>query len=309
MVRVVAAGHVNWDVTLRVESLPAPDGEARITSQRRSGGGSAANVASALAGYGVEVGLIGSVGDDEPGFLASRELETDGVDVTALSTVRNAETTVKYLIVDGSGQVMVLGNDGANEAIDPEDVDPEFVRAADHLHLTSQRPDVAEHLVDIAREAGISVSFDPGRRLADRDFGAVRDAADVLFLNDREASVALGGRSPDSLVAGTDRIVVVKHGAEGATVHTSAGTIDHPGYGVDQVDTTGAGDAFAAGFLAVMTGAWDEHPTESILAGDRERALAVANACGALAACEEGAMTAPTREKATAFMAERRRSA
>lgn len=305
MVRVVVAGHVNWDVTLRLQSLPAPDGEARIQSQRRSGGGSAANVATALVGYGADVDLLGSVGDDEPGFLARRELETDGVDVTGLRTVREAETTVKYLLVDETGQVMVLGNEGANEALRPEDVDPSLVAGADHVHLTSQRPATARRLVAIAREAGCTVSFDPGRRLADREYGDLLDGVDVLFLNDREADVAMAGRDPGEVVAGTDRSVVVKHGADGATVYRDGFVHDHDGYGVTPVDRTGAGDAFAAGYLAVCTGAWDDGPASDVRDCDVARALSVANACGALAACEEGAKTAPDREAVRELRGER----
>ncbi|MFW6316949.1 MAG: carbohydrate kinase family protein [Halorubrum sp.] len=306
MVRVVTAGHVNWDVTLRVAALPAPDGEARISSQRRSGGGSAANVAAAIAGYGADAGVIGSVGDDEPGFLARRELDRDGIDVSELRTVRAAETTVKYLIVDAEGEVMVLGNEGANEAFSVADIDPTVVRDADHLHLTSQRPETAERLAGIARDAGVTVSFDPGRRLSDRDYGDLPDRVDLLFLNQREADVALAGIDPKAAVAGTDRIVVVKHGANGATAYSDEAVVEYPGFDVDPVDTTGAGDAFAAGFLAVVLGSWDGVERETIQAGDFDRALEIANACGAMAACEEGARTAPTRAEAEEFLVERR---
>jgi ribokinase len=292
MVRVVAAGHVNWDVTLRVDALPEPDGEAQLVSQRRSGGGSAANVACALAGFGVDAGLVGSVGDDENGLLARRELDAADVDLQGLRVVADAETSVKYLVVDADGEVMVLGNDGANEAVGPGDVDADYVEDADHLHLTSQRPETAAHLAELASEAGSTVSFDPGRRLDERDYADTIALADVLFVNDREALEVLesGAAYPESELS--DRVVVVKHGADGATVHTPDASLDHPGFDVETVDTTGAGDAFAAGYLAVRL----DHPD------DHERALEFANACGALAARTEGARTAPTREEAVAFL-------
>ncbi|MFW5903219.1 MAG: carbohydrate kinase family protein [Halolamina sp.] len=305
MVRVVAAGHVNWDVTLRVEALPEPDGEARISSQQRSGGGSAANVAAAIAGYGADAAIVGSVGDDEPGFLARRELERDAVDVSQLRTVRNAETTVKYLIVDAEGEVMVLGNEGANEAFTMDDVDSAVVREADHLHLTSQRPETAIRLAELARDGDATVSFDPGRRIAEQDYGTLPEAADVLFANRREAAVALAGTAPEDFVADTDRILVVKRGGEGAHVYADGVAVEHAGFDITPVDTTGAGDAFAAGFLAVVLGAWDEELRGSIHDADFGRALAVANACGAIVACEEGARRAPTQAAAEAFLAER----
>jgi ribokinase len=292
MVRVVAAGHVNWDVTLRVEALPEPDGEAQLVSQRRSGGGSAANVACALAGFDAHVGLVGSVGDDENGLLARRELDGSGVDLRGLQVVEDAETSVKYLLVANDGEVMVLGNDGANEAVTPESVNADYVTGVDHLHLTSQRPDTAEYLAELASDAGATVSFDPGRRLQERDFSGALTLADVVFVNDREAASVVDGDASYAESGHSDRVVVVKHGENGATVHTPEGSYDHPGFGVDPVDTTGAGDAFAAGFIAVLL----DHD------GDYERALEFANACGALAAREEGARTAPSYPEVEAFL-------
>jgi len=291
MVRVVAAGHVNWDVTLRVDDLPEPDGEAEVVSQRRSGGGSAANVAVALAGFDVDTGIVGSVGDDEPGLLAGRELEDAGVDQQGLRVVDGLETSVKYLVVDGDGEVMVLGNDGANEAVGPDDVDSDYVAGCEHLHLTSQRPETAARLAELAQSGGATVSFDPGRRLEDRGFSATLERTDVLFVNDNEAPALLDDDAayPESEFG--DRVVVVKHGAEGATVHTPTGSFTHPGFDVEPIDTTGAGDAFAAGFVAVL-----------LEDGDHERALEFGNACGALAAQHEGARTAPTRPEVRSFL-------
>jgi len=293
MVTVLSAGHVNWDVTLRVDRLPAPDGEASIRSQRQSGGGSAANVAAALAGLEVDAGLIGSVGDDDNGLLARRELEGAGVDLEGLRVVEGAETAVKYLLVDDGGEVAVLGNDGVNEAVGPEDVDPERVRSVEHLHLTSQRSDTAATLAEFAREAGVTVSFDPGRRLASRDYSDALAASDVVFANDREVATLLEDEYTGSDV--TDRVLVVKHGGDGARVQTPDGSYVHPGFDVDPVDTAGAGDAFAAGFIAT-----------TIAGGDVERALEYANACGALTASRTGARSAPTAETVAEFLQTRR---
>ncbi|WP_458188038.1 carbohydrate kinase family protein [Haladaptatus sp. NG-WS-4] len=291
MVRVVTAGHVNWDVTLRVDSLPDPDGEARITSQRRSGGGSAANVSVALARMDVQTGLVGSVGADEQGLLVQRELDTEGVDCSHVIEVESVETTTKYLIVDERGEVMVLGNEGANEAVTPDDVDGEYVTRADHLHLTSQRPDTAAKLAEVATEAGTTVSFDPGRRLAERNFSQALAYSDIVFLNDREAATLLDEdlEHPCSELHG--RVVVIKHGRNGARVDTKTGAYTHPGFGVESVDSTGAGDAFAAGFIATI-----------LETTDYERALEFANACGALASMAVGARSAPTREQVEAFL-------
>lgn len=288
---VLAAGHVNWDVTLQVDALPEPDGEAAICSQHRSGGGSAANVACALAGLDIGAGLIGSVGDDDIADLVCRELADAGVDCRNLVTIAGGETATKYLVVAEDGQVMVLGNDGVNEAFGPEDVAADYVQSADHLHLTSQAPETAAYLAEIASEAGVPVSFDPGRRLAERDYGRALANADLVFLNDREAGQLLDDdlEHPSAELHG--RVVVTKHGSRGGAVHTPSGSFEHPGFRVEPVDTTGAGDAFAAGFLATH-----------LDCGDYERALEFANACGALASMSEGARTAPTRAEVEEFL-------
>ncbi|ELY50512.1 carbohydrate kinase family protein [Natronococcus jeotgali] len=297
MVTVLTAGHVNWDVTLRIDRFPVADGEASIRSQRQSGGGSAANVAATLAGLEVGVGLIGSVGDDDNGLLARRELEETGVSIDGVRIIEDAETAVKYLLVEDGGEVAVLGNDGVNEAVEPADLEPERIRAASHVHLTSQRPDTAAEIATIASEAGVTVSFDPGRRLGDRDYGDALALADVLFLNDREAEAMLEAEYSTSPV--DDRLVVVKHGADGALLHAPDGDHVHPGFEVETVDTAGAGDAFAAGFIATLL----EGERDGDL--DLDRALEYANACGALTAGREGARNVPSAAEVTAFLRER----
>ncbi|SEW21586.1 carbohydrate kinase family protein [Natrinema salifodinae] len=280
-VTVLTAGHVNWDVTLRVDRLPEPDGEASIRSQRQSGGGSAANVAAALAGLDVDAGLIGSVGDDDNGLLARRELEDAGVSIGGVRVIDGADTAVKYLLVDESGEVAILGNDGVNEAVTPADLEPARIRAADHVHLTGQRPNTAAAIARLASEADVPVSFDPGRRLADRDYGEALSLADIIFLTDREATALFEAESIDP--AADEQIVVVTCGADGAEAYTPDGEFVHEGFDVEPVDTAGAGDAFAAGFLAT----WIEDAAI-------DRALAYGNACGALTAGRDGARSAPT---------------
>ncbi|MFC7098675.1 carbohydrate kinase family protein [Halobaculum marinum] len=295
--RVLCAGHVNWDVTLIVDRLPAPDGEVKIQRRHQAGGGSAANVAAVLAGLDADASLFGSVGADESGTLARRELSTAGVHTYLVEA--DGETAVKYLIVDADGEVMVLSGEGANEAYTAEDLPPGTLTAdTDLLHLTNQPPAVAAALAERAREVGATVSFAPGRQFVDRDFSETLPLADLVFCNRREAAALLDEDDDGATAYGAlreDATLVVTHGSAGSEVHDRATgqTTTHDSFAADVVDTTGAGDAFAAGLLAArLDGA------------DLDRSLAVANACGALAAGEVGARVDLSWGRIEAFLDE-----
>lgn len=285
MARVICAGHVNWDVTFCVDRLPRADGEATIVDQFQSSGGSAANVAATLATLGVESTLLGSVGTDEHGQLARWALADAGVDCRPLVAVDGA-TTVKYLLVDDDGSVVVLGNAGVNESFQADDLPTSSLAAAEVLHLTSQDPATAKSLVDRARDHDVVVTFDPGRRVGDRAFDDVLAHADLVFLNEREAAAVYDGdlRPSDD----RDHVVVVKHGSGGAELFAPGGDhVRHDGFEIKPSDSTGAGDAFAAGFLAAWLDA-DPGTIDRCAADVYEHSLAVGNACGALAASERG---------------------
>lgn len=309
MTRVLVAGHVNRDVTLVVDRLPATDEEVPVRERYRCGGGSAANVAVGLAGLAVPVELLGSVGDDEAGERVRSSLADRGIGLERLRTVPG-ETSTKYLLVAGD-EVAVLGVDGVNEAVGPGDVGPQDLADVDHVHLTGQRVATAERLAALAADAGCTVSLDPGRRAGDRAFASAVEQADLLFGTDREIAALSAdapvdadstiGETTDELQNGetdgelqngmaTDELrigktddelqIVETSGAGGATWHGATETLTHPGFAVDVADTSGAGDAFVAGFLS----AW--------LDGDGpERALEIGNACGAIASREIGART------------------
>lgn len=280
---VLTAGHVNCDVTVRVDRLPEPDDESSIRSFERSCGGGAANVAVALARLSVPAEVVGSVGADEAGARAAATLEREGVSIAGLREIPDGHTAVKYVLVDDRGEIALLGTDGVNEAIEPGDVDPERIRRAEHVHLTSQLPATAAYIARVASEAGVPVSFDPGRRAGDREYEAVFPYVDTVFATDREArSLPVVDRNYD---------LVVTDGADGAELRTSEGRHHHSGFVVDPVDTAGAGDAFAAGFLAA-----------TLEGASEERALSYGNACGAIATTREGAQTGPDRDRLARFL-------
>lgn len=261
----ICAGHINWDIRLRLDRLPGTERESRIKRRHESGGGSAANVSVGLAELGNESHFLGAVGRDDQGEKAIARLETAGVETHV--RVTNHETTSKYILVDDDGDVALLGTDGANECFGAEDLPSTVLESASALHLTAQPPETARKLAERVPDDAI-VSFDPGRRADHRDYETVLPQVDLLFVTEFEAEA----------IAVDVTATVIKRGADGAVFEGPEGTVESVGIDLDTpVDTTGAGDAFAAGFLSV----WVE-------TRDTTRALAVGNACGALAARREG---------------------
>ena len=226
--------------------------KARLVS--KAGGGSAANTIFCLAKMGFQCGFTGKVGRDEDADFLLNEMSA----VSSLDIARNSRTG-KALIVLGPHRdriIMLLPN--ANRSLTRAELNPNFVKAFAVLHLTSllgEGLDLQEHLV--TQVAGkVKISFDPGEVYAQKGLEALAGLltrCDILFITEGELSLltglSLGKGIPLIRSLGTKVIVVKKKGA-GAIVCQGAHTWTIPSERIQAKDTTGAGDVFAAGFLA-----------------------------------------------------------
>jgi sugar/nucleoside kinase (ribokinase family) len=225
---LVVLGDLMVDVVARIADplAHASDTPARISVQ---GGGSAANTAAWAASIGTDVALVCRVGDDDRGRAAVAELR--GVDVHA-TVDSECPTGTCIVLVEPGGERTMLPDPGANDGPLGE------IPLGDHLHvvgyaLLREGPRAsALAAIERARAAGMTVSVDPSSWALLRP-GAI-PPVDLLLPNEREAEYLEGGETVVKLGAG---------GARWGEVHVAA----EP---VDVVDTTGAGDAFAAGFLS-----------------------------------------------------------
>ncbi|MGW3604038.1 carbohydrate kinase family protein [Micromonospora sp. NPDC005161] len=261
--RVVVVGDLITDVVAVLSGPPAAgsDTAADITL---GGGGQAANTAAWIAAQGVDVTLVGAVGNDDAGRDRVAELDRAGVDC-AVDRVEGVPTgTVIVLATDG--ERTMISQRGANLRLSAEHVERALAAVPDagHLHLSAYTLLDAEsrgaglRALAAARERGLTTSVDaasaaPLRRVGAAAFlGWVRDV-DLLLVNADEATVLAGGLDPAAqgrALSATARRVVVKRGAAGAVwVDRSAPVCVAPARRVAVVDVTGAGDAFAAGLL------------------------------------------------------------
>jgi sugar/nucleoside kinase (ribokinase family) len=273
-VTVVVVGDVATDVVAVLSGEPAP-GSDRPASIRSRGGGAGANVAVHLAQLGTPVLLAGCIGDDAAGAGLVAELTAAGVGL-ALRTVPGAATGTIVSLVEPDGQRSMLADRGANLALRPDDVPSPAVDG--HLHLSGYTLlDPGPRAAGLAAlaaavAAGCTVSVDPASTGPLRAYGVDRWLADtagatLLLPNADEARLLTGCGDPADAaraLATRHAVVAVSLGADGALWAADGIVVHRPAHPAAVVDTTGAGDAFAAGLLA----AWLADP-----AGDPARAL------------------------------------
>jgi ribokinase len=232
-------------------------------------GGSAANVAAWLAHTGAQVTLIGRVGTD-----AAAEVALGGLDGVELRVTRDRErpTGTCVVLVAPGGERTMLPDPGANDALSIADVPEDVFAGGGVLHVSGYAllrhgPRAAAlTAMDRARDAGMKISVDPA--------SAAPLANDPVFL-DRITPIDLLLPNEDEVeVLGRQLNVpeiVITRGARGSTWTDGFESVDERAMPADVVDTTGAGDAFAAGFLSV----WPGSVPDALAAGARLAAEAV----------------------------------
>ncbi len=291
MMRVLSIGNLNMDIYVKVRELPRPDEAVEATEHYIDGGGSAANFAVAIRRLGAEASFLGAVGEDEVGERLLAGLEEAGVHVGWVKAVPGAPTGVVVVVLGIDGSKRMIAYRGANLDLAPDDVSPEAVESVDHVHLATGRLEIVERGVSLARAMGRSTSLDGGSALARRGLDEIREAVDgvdVMFLNLVEAHALTGLHEPLEAARKVMRglnvgEVVVTMGDGGALALERRGHMHVPAFKVEPVDTTGAGDVFAAAYVY----GWLKNL-------EQRTRLLMANAAAAIKVTRRGARSSPT---------------
>ncbi|HEU6441035.1 MAG TPA: adenosine kinase [Microvirga sp.] len=245
----------------RAEELYRDMGPAIIVS-----GGSGANTAAGVAAFGVKAGFIGKVKNDETGKLFAHDLRAIDVHYDVKPAEDGPATARSFILVTPDGERTMNTYLGACQNLTPDDVNPDTVRASSIVYLEGYLwdPPAAKEAfrkaVRIAHEAGNKVALTLSDafcvdRYRDEFLGLMRDGSlDILFANIHELQSLYGTSSPESALAALreeNLLGVITRSENGALVVSREETLAVPAFPVERVvDTTGAGDLFASGFLA-----------------------------------------------------------
>ncbi len=260
--RVVVLGDIVVDVVAAM-SVPVARGSDSPAHIRYAAGGAGANVAAWLADLGEPVSLIGRVGADDAGNRCLASLTAAGVELS-VAVDPEATTGTVIVLVDPNGERSMVPDRGANLGLRPADVDKRLFVPGDHLHLSGyplldqSSSAAACHALLLARRAGMTVSVDPASTAPLHAFGVDRfldltEGVDLLLPNRAEAQLLTGWSDPLAAaewLAHRYGAVVVTCGSDGAIWASNGEKGQVPAQPAPVVDTTGAGDAFAAGLLA-----------------------------------------------------------
>lgn len=271
MSQVIVLGDACVDMVIHLPDHRAGLPDLTHSAPQLFGGGSGANVAVALARLGVEVMMVGAVGDDGYGRWLCQDLSCEGVDVRGMYPVSDAFTPMVMALVEPDGERLVVvwpPEGGAHLHLPAAAINPDWFTSAAWLHTTgmclraSPVREAVLHGMQLARAAGVLVSLDLNMRLelwglddeTRRTFARAIALSDMVLGNAEEEIRPLTGA--DSAEAGAQclcdgkRIVVARQGNRGAFVTTPEETFHVPAFPVQVVNTLGAGDAFNGGFIA-----------------------------------------------------------
>jgi sugar/nucleoside kinase (ribokinase family) len=260
--KILCIGDIMLDVTA-VIGRPIVEGLETRASISTSGGGAAANVASWLVASNTPSLLITRIGDDAAGKAVLDQLDQLGV-VHSDRIITGKNTGVVIVIVGNKGERTMFPDSGANAGLGVGDL-PELsqfgaVYLSGYPLINPQsNPGVLE-IVEVLRKEKLPIIFDPATVGVLLEVGVAKvrqwlEFMEVVVLNEEEAQFITGYANPIEAAADLLKIVptiVIKRGSNGALAQTRNGSlIQVPAFPTTVVNTTGAGDAFAAGFISV----------------------------------------------------------
>jgi len=295
MLDLISIGALNIDLIARVSRFPVADEEVAVQDLEISHGGSAANVAVGVSRLGYSSGFVGMVGSDQFGEMLIEDLKREGVDVSHLIRTEGNSGLV-FAVINPAGERILYSSTGVSSKFDRSLIPVDYIKGARFLHLTSiigeKAIDTLEFASSVACDNNIKVILDPGSMLAEKGCKALSGILGNCYLitpSQIEANMLTGLQGEDAgrrLLEYGPKAVIITGGAEGCLLITKDLTRDVPALRSKAVDTTGAGDSFAAGLISAF-----------LENKGLEEATEFATLVASISVTRRGARTTPGREE------------
>jgi len=252
----IGFGALNVDKIFRVPKIAHEEEETFVFDLEETAGGSAANTIVGLARLGLKTGLIGKVGTDHEGQLLLDDFKREGIDTDGIVVSKSGNSGTVAAYVDKKGERALYVHPSVNDTLTFEEIDLEYARQSRFVHLTSvdRKPFQAQKKL-VIELSDIEVSFDPGEIYARKRLKALKpiiQRSSVVLPSEGELKMLTGKNWKEgarALLKEGAGIVAVKLGERGCYVADGKEAHLIEPFKVKVVDTTGAGDAFCAGFI------------------------------------------------------------
>lgn len=283
-------------------------------------GGAPCNVLAMLNKLGKKTAFLGKVGKDQFGIQLKKTLKELGIDTSHLLTDDTVNTTLAFVhtLPDGDRDFTFYRNPGADMMLTEEEVDPELFANTRIFHfgtLSMTHEGVrraTKKAIRIAREHGLLISFDPNLRpplwsfleLAREQMEYGFQFCDILKISDNEIQFVTGKEDYDEGIRCLQEkyripLILLTLGKDGSRAYYNDICVEHGGYRVKAIETTGAGDTFCGSALSYIL----EHDFYNMTKEQLRQMLAFSNAAAALITTRKGALCAmPEKEEVEKFM-------
>jgi len=249
-------GHVALDHIISLDEFPPLNTSVDVVDKRLFFGGTAANLATMASSLGVPTALVSYVGADLPRDFEDLML-SKGVMLGDLIKVKGEQTSTVWVVSNASHDQIAYVFQGAMGKMDDYDIRTEMARLSKEVHIYTGRPGYYLRLLREMSGEGKRLSFDPAQEIhhiwSKESFTEALAMSDVLFANRGELETAMGymdAERPTDLLDHVDMVINTR-GAEGSVIYTQGEELHVPMIKPRRIlDTTGAGDAFRAGFYA-----------------------------------------------------------
>ncbi len=281
MARILGMGNALVDIMTQIdsdavlESLNLPKGSMQLVDAEVSqsvsektahfptkvaSGGSAANTIHGVAKCGVEAGFIGKVGQDDLGAFFSRDLKEAGIHPSLLQSATPSGKAIALVSPDTERTFATYL--GAAVELSADDLSPELFKGYDVFHIEGylvQNHALIETAVKLAKENGLQVSLDLAAfNVVEANLSFLQEIissyVDIVFANEEEAKAFTGKQPREALghLASICSLAIVKVGKEGSYIQKGSEVIQIGVIEASPIDTTGAGDLYASGFLSAL---------------------------------------------------------